>query len=99
MLSVRGKGQDPSLFVPFEGTSFIFSPIEPDYEPSPSTGRLLELVVPPESNDCPDISLRHPDGYFHSGDLFVEVGTGKYLSRGRKDDWINTECGGRCDTK
>lgn len=103
LVSIGGKGEDAPLLVPFEGTSYGFIPIESDDEPSTSTAayqsQLLELVILSESGDCPDVSLRHPDGHFHTGDLFLEVKAGKYLSRGRKDDWIKTEGSLRCDTK
>ena len=106
LTSVGGKGQDAHFLVPLEGTSYDFFPIESDDEPSTSTtacqgpaDRLLELVVLSESGDCPDVSLRHPDGHFHTGDLFHEVEVGKYIFRGRKDDWIKSENSLRCDTK
>ena len=106
LASVGGKGQDASLLVPLEGTSYGFFSIESDDKPSTSTaayqsstGRLLELVILSESGDCPDVSLRNADGHFHTGDLFLEVETGKYLSQGRKDDWIKSENSLRCDTK
>ena len=101
LFSVGGKGQD-GVLVPLEGTSYAFFPVESDSEPSASTAAYrdsLELVVLSDSGDCPDISLRHADGHFHTGDLFVEVEAGKYLSRGRKDDWIKSEDSSRCDTK
>jgi len=98
LVSVGGKGQDAALLVPLEGTSYGFFPIESDNEPSTSTGQLLELVVLSRSDDCPDVSLRNADGHFHTGDLFLEVEPGKYLSRGRRDDWIKSE-NGKCDTK
>ena len=97
-VSVGGKGQDAHLLVPLEGTSYGFFPIGSDDEPSTSDRQLLELVVFSDSGDCPDASLRNADGHFHTGDLFLEVGAGKYLSRGRMDDWIKSE-NGRCDTK
>ena len=106
MKSVGGKGQDARFFVPLKGTSYGFFPVEFDDEPSTSTaayrssiGQLLELVVLSESGDCPDVSLRSADGHFHTDDFFSEVEPGKYLSRGRRHDWIKTENGLRCDTK
>jgi len=106
LVSVGGKGQDAPLLTPLKGTSYDFIPIESHDEPSTSTaayqsstGRLLELVILSESGDCPDVSLRNADGHFHTGDLFLQVETGKYLSRGRKDDWIKSENSLRCDTK
>lgn len=106
LISIGGKGQDAPLLVPLEGTSYGFFPVESEDQPSTSdaayqssTERLLELVILSESGDCPDVSLRRADGHFHTGDLFLEVGAGKYLSRGRKDDWIKSENSLRCDTK
>lgn len=106
LISIGGQGKDAHLLVPLEGTSYGFFPIESEDERSTSTtaypsstNRLLELVVLSESGDCPDVSLRHSDGHFHTGDLFLEVETGKYLSQGRKDDWIKSENSLRCDTK
>ncbi|KAF5636126.1 hypothetical protein F52700_5440 [Fusarium sp. NRRL 52700] len=60
--------------------------------------QLLELVVPPEAPNCPVPSFRSEDGKFHSGDLFVEVKPGKYLFKGRNDNWIKMEPSLRCDT-
>jgi len=106
LMSAGGKGQDAALLVPFEGTSYGFFPTESEDEPSASiaayqslAGRLLELVILSDSGDCPDVSLRNADGHFHTGDLFLEVEVGKYLSRGRRDDWIKCENGPKCDTK
>ena len=94
------------MLVPFEGTSYGFFPIESDNEPSASTtayqnstDQLLELVVLSKCDDCPDVSLRSADDHFHTGDLFLEVEAGKYLSRGRRDDWIKSEDSSKCDTK
>jgi len=106
LVSVGGKGQDAPLLVPLEGTSYCFFPVEFDDEHPTSTaayqsptGQLLELVVLSDSGDCPDVSLRNADGHFYTGDLFLEVEAGKYLSRGRRDDWIKSENCLRCDTK
>lgn len=106
LVSIGGKGEDSHLLVALDRTSYGFFPITSEDEPSTptgdyksSTGRLLELVILSESGDCPDVSLRHPDGHFHTGDLFLEFEGGKYLSRGRKDDWIKSENSLRCDTK
>jgi len=97
LASVGGRGQDAALLVPLEGTSYGFFPIESDNGPSSSTSQLLELVVLSDSGDCPDVSFRSADGHFHTGDLFLEVEAGKYLSRGRRDDWIKTGMA-KCDT-
>ena len=105
MISVGGYGPDASLLVPLEGTSYAFFPSEPTDEPSTSSAahqdssnQLLEFVILSDSGNCPDVSLRHADGHFHTGDLFLEVEAGKYLFRGRKDDRIKTS-GAICDTK
>jgi len=85
-----------------EGVAYDFFPVEPS-SPSESThqstNRMLELVILAESGDCPDPSLRHADGHFHTGDLFQEVSPGCYVSRGRDDDWIKSENALRCDTR
>ena len=103
-----GHGRDASFLVPLEGTSHAFFPIESNDELKLSTpaaayqattGRLLELVILSDSANCPDVSLRHADGHFHTGDLFVEAEAGKYIFRGRKGDWIMTESGAKCDTR
>src|SRR5882757_7329259 len=96
-ISIGGKGHDARFLVPVKDSSYGFFPIESEDELSASPGRLLELVVLSDSGDCPDVSLRHADGHFHTGDLFTEVEPGKYIYRGRNDDWIKTV--GRCDTK
>jgi hypothetical protein len=59
---------------------------------------MLELIILAESGDCPDLSLRHADGHFHTGDLFQEAWPGHYIARGRMDDWIKSDNGLRCDT-
>ena|SRR5882757_11159000 len=106
LTSVGEKGHNARLLVPLEGTSYGFFPVESEGEPSESavvhqgsTDRLLELVVLSQSGDCPDVSLRYADGHFHTGDLFSGVEAGKYLYRGRQDDWIKNEGCLRCDTK
>ena len=89
LTSVNGKGQDASFLAPLEGMPYNFFPIESNNELSTSTatcqdssGSLLELVILSELGDCPDVSLQHVDGHYHTGDLFVEVEPGKYLSHG-----------------
>ncbi|CDO76611.1 hypothetical protein BN946_scf184868.g25 [Trametes cinnabarina] len=90
---------------PVPGTKYTFVPVEPAAPCDPETGyhnenaRLLELIVLAESPDCPDRSLRHEDGNYHTGDLFLEVAPGQYVYRGRNDDWIKSENSLRCDTK
>ncbi|KAI0361257.1 acetyl-CoA synthetase-like protein [Trametes cingulata] len=105
LLSVGGRGQDAPLLEPIEGTAYGFFPIASTSEPDPETGyedanqKLLELVILAHSGDCPHPSLRHADGHYHTGDLFLEVAPGRYVSRGRDDDWIKSENSLRCDTK
>jgi acyl-coenzyme A synthetase/AMP-(fatty) acid ligase len=101
MRSVGGNGPTARLVRPLECTAYRFVPItekstETEHH---STAQLLELVVLPESGDCPDTSLRAEDGLFHTGDLFQEVLPGLYSPRGRNDDWIKSENSLRCDTK
>ncbi|KAI9058857.1 acetyl-CoA synthetase-like protein [Trametes sanguinea] len=107
LLSVGGRGSDAAYLHPIEGTAYGFFPIAPaasDITES-ETGyedanqRLLELVILADSGDCPHPSLRHADGHYHTGDLFLEVAPGRYVSRGRDDDWIKSENSLRCDTK
>ncbi|KAF9263033.1 acetyl-CoA synthetase-like protein [Marasmius fiardii PR-910] len=67
-------------------------------------GELKELVLLPNSADCPHKSFCNPkDGCFYTGDLFEEVPTRtnsepkRYQFRGRKDDWIMMEKTAKCD--
>lgn len=96
------KGMRAPL-VPVEGTSYGFFPLASasDAETSHQNAndRLVELVILSDSKDCPDRSLRSADGHYHTGDLFLEVAPGRYVSRGRDDDWIKSENSLRCDTK
>ena len=96
------KGMRAPL-VAMEGTEYGFFPIDSSSDDEPkhqnANGRLLELVILSSSKDCPDRSLRSADGHYHTGDLFLEVGPGQYVSRGRDDDWIKSENSLRCDTK
>ena len=92
--------------VPLPGMSYAFFPIGANDESSTSaaphqgtTGPLLELVVLSDSPNCSDVSLRHSDGHYHTNDLFIEVEAGKYLFRGRKDDWVMTDSASALDTK
>lgn len=80
---------------PFPGCEYEFVPLSDN----PLSGKvLLELVVPPESPDCPHSAMRNPTtGKFNTGDLFVQVKPGRYLSKGRKDSWIKMENSLRCD--
>lgn len=105
LLSVRGGGKPSPTLRPIEGTAYAFMSIENGSDESDGNGyananaRLLELVILAESGDCPHVSMRAVDGHYHTGDLFVEVAPGEYLSRGRGDDWIKSENCLRCDTR
>ncbi|KAF5686192.1 acetyl synthetase [Fusarium denticulatum] len=64
------------------------------------TGKLVELVVPKHAPECPHPSLCDPTtGDFITGDVFLEVGQDRYISKGRNDDWIKMEISLRCDTR
>ncbi|RGP76867.1 hypothetical protein FLONG3_4950 [Fusarium longipes] len=80
---------------PLPGSKHEFIPIGDSLE---SGEPLLELVVSPESPDCPVPSLRADDGKFHTGDLFIEPSPGRYLCKGRNDNWIKMQSALRCDT-
>lgn len=85
---------------PVEGVSYGFFPTSSDSEGHQNANaRMLELVILSDSRDCPDRSLRSADGHYHTGDLFIEVSPGHYVSRGRDDDWIKSENSLRCDTR
>ncbi|THH30086.1 hypothetical protein EUX98_g4130 [Antrodiella citrinella] len=101
LLSVPGWPTMAPPLQPLEGVSYRFSPIESSdtEEHQNANMRMLELVILAESRDCPDRSLRSSDGHYHTGDLFIEVSPGHYVSRGRDDDWIKSENSLRCDTR
>jgi acyl-coenzyme A synthetase/AMP-(fatty) acid ligase len=84
------------------GTKYAFLPMK-GAEKAANTrnpnARLLELVVLSESDDCPHRSLCSEDGNYRTGDLFQQVQPGRYIFRGRDDDWIKSENSLRCDTK
>jgi acyl-coenzyme A synthetase/AMP-(fatty) acid ligase len=94
-LCSRSTIEDSAYLEPFPSSAYEFIPLQngPD-----SDVRLLELVIPPESPDCPAESLRSLDGKFHTGDLFIQAGPGRYLPKGRADNWMKMETGLRCDT-
>lgn len=94
LASIGGTGDDARYMYPLPGMSYGFIPISG--QDDTRTEKLLELVILSDSPDCPDAAHRSADGHYHTGDLFVEVAPGKYLPRGRDDDWIRTY--GRCDT-
>ncbi|KAL6889191.1 hypothetical protein GGI43DRAFT_430910 [Trichoderma evansii] len=95
MLSVDGTGSDAALLRPMPGTAYTFEPIATE----DNSRQFLELVVLPESPDCPVETFRQRDGKFHTGDIFTEIKTGYYKFCGRNDDWIKSENSLRCDTR
>lgn len=101
MLLSGGHDKNPALLQALSGTSYLFVPIDSAQGEAvhQSNAALFELVILAESPDCPDVSLRHADGNFHTGDLFQQVVSGWYISRGRDDDWIKSETSLRCDTR
>ncbi|KAJ7647167.1 hypothetical protein FB45DRAFT_1099969 [Roridomyces roridus] len=101
LVSIGGCEPNARFLRLTEGVAYKFVPIESASSSAPhvSSARLLELIILAESGDCPDQSLRHPDGDFHTGDLFQEVSPGCYMFEGRDDDWIKSEGGLRCNTK
>lgn len=112
MLSVGGRSKDAPYLTTIEGTAYSFVPVapatSPESEPGPSefvpnytnaNQRLLELVILSHSGDCPHPSLRSADGHYRTGDLFIEAAPGRYVSRGRDDDWIKSSTALRCDTR
>lgn len=95
MLSIDGAGSDAALLRPLPGTVYMFETTVTE-----DNGRqFLELVVLPESPDCPVESFRQKDGKFRTGDLFTEIKPGCYKFCGRNDDWIKSENSLRCDTR
>ncbi|KAJ7068744.1 hypothetical protein C8F01DRAFT_1119163 [Mycena amicta] len=105
LVSNGGCGDDAGFLRHTDGVAYRFIPVATESEGSDattahvSTARLMELVVLADSDDCPDESLRSADGTFRTGDLFIEVVPGQYVSQGRDDDWIKSESSLRCDTR
>ncbi|PON27817.1 hypothetical protein TGAM01_v203584 [Trichoderma gamsii] len=95
MVSIDGAGSDAALLRPLPGTVYMFEPAVAE-----DNGRqFTELIILPESPDCPVESFRQKDGKFHTGDLFMEIKPGCYKFCGRNDDWIKSENSLRCDTR
>lgn len=84
------------------GTKYAFLPMK-GAEKAGNTrnpnAKLVELVVLSESADCPHVSMCGADGNYRTGDLFQELQPGRFIFRGRDDDWIKSENSLRCDTK
>jgi long-subunit acyl-CoA synthetase (AMP-forming) len=94
-LNLISYGAKEAALGPVSPSVFEFVPLGDDQN---AQEHLVELVVPPESPDCPQYSLRDAtDGKFHTGDLFLEIALGEYAFRGRDDDWIKMEMALRCD--
>ncbi|OAQ65038.1 acetyl-CoA synthetase-like protein [Pochonia chlamydosporia 170] len=97
-VGVMLQSDEPSgnILKPAPGTIYEFIPL-PDTLSLEKP--LLELVVFPESKDCPPTQLRSPvTGKFHTGDLFTEEDPGLYTFQGRNDAWIKMENAMRCNT-
>ncbi|KAL0575453.1 hypothetical protein V5O48_006522 [Marasmius crinis-equi] len=75
-----------------QDVQYKFFPVE-DH----SSVQLKELVVLPESGDCPPKAFSGANGVFYTGDLWEEIAPGQYLYRGRRDDWIKMADGSKCD--
>ncbi|KAJ3558515.1 hypothetical protein NM688_g885 [Phlebia brevispora] len=102
LLSIGGKEANARHLRPIESTRygfFLVSPQSTETAHVDANSQLRELVILAESPDCPHSSLRASDGHYHTGDLFLEVSPGCYVSRGRDDDWIKSQNSLRCDTK
>ncbi|KAL0575448.1 hypothetical protein V5O48_006521 [Marasmius crinis-equi] len=88
--------ENPNYLSPIQtgnnDTQYQFLPVE-DH----SSERLKELVVLPESGDCPPKPFSDEDGIFYTGDLWEEITPGQYLHRGRRDDWIKMSNELKCD--
>lgn len=104
MLSTIGQTPEARLLRPLSGTHYEFMPLPGANKAKQSrhvsaNTQLLEMVIMSDSPDCPDPTRRAKDGHFHTGDLFIEVLPGQYVSRGRDDDWIKSYNSLRCDTR
>ena len=91
----------PSRFIrPLPDVSYIFQPTDISVQAgNPSSPRLLEFVLLPDSPQIPPPHLLSADGNFHTGDLFEEQPDGSYLYCGRDDDWIKSFNADRTDAK
>jgi acyl-coenzyme A synthetase/AMP-(fatty) acid ligase len=93
-LSMRASATSQYL-TPFPESGCEFIPLGGNLS---SSDQLLELVIPPDANDCPHPSLRNKtDGKFHTGDLFQRVADDQYLYKGRVDDRIKMQLSLVCD--
>ncbi|PCH35079.1 acetyl-CoA synthetase-like protein [Wolfiporia cocos MD-104 SS10] len=113
LLSRRGGARPCPPLRPMDGVKYAFLPVADGpsaggaparadasgYQNAHAPSAFRELVILADSGDCPDASLRAPDGHYHTGDLFVEVAPGAWVGRGRNDDWIKSASALRCDTR
>ncbi|KAJ2931928.1 hypothetical protein H1R20_g5158, partial [Candolleomyces eurysporus] len=83
MLISGGHEKNPALLTP---PSWNLVPIRTHFRQHRSSPPVLGRTL-------------RADGHMHTGDLFQEVASGWYVSRGRDDDWIKSETSLRCDTK
>ncbi|KAF8522637.1 acetyl-CoA synthetase-like protein [Hysterangium stoloniferum] len=79
--------------------SYKFVPVGPTSIDGADYARLLEFWILPDSPDLPVADLRTPDGGWRSGDLFEEMEPGKYIFRGRDEDWIKSFWSDKIDTR
>jgi hypothetical protein len=110
MLLGVGRHEGNLLWL-WTGSTFEMRPVslEPDDatngEPSSATNsesneKLVELMVPKHATECPHSSLCDENtADFITGDIFLQVGPDRYISKGRIDDWIKMEISLRCDTR
>ncbi|GJJ14464.1 hypothetical protein Clacol_008728 [Clathrus columnatus] len=100
-ITMKSK-HDPTILHPLEAPGLEYEFINPsagtDTETKDPKNKLVELIIPPSSLDCPYPSLCDPDGRFHTRDLFEEVEPNGFTYRGRLDDIIMMSKGQKCDT-
>ncbi|KZP27573.1 acetyl-CoA synthetase-like protein [Athelia psychrophila] len=82
-----------------DATKYEFSPADITSVGGHEYASLLEFRILPDSPDVPHPSLCDADGGWRSGDLFEELEPGKYLFRGRDDDWLQSFWAEKIDTK
>jgi acyl-coenzyme A synthetase/AMP-(fatty) acid ligase len=85
--------------VPLYGSKIDFIRVSDALETHDSL-ELLEAVVDARSPDRPLLSDCFPSTRdFRTGDLFSVTSQGRYIFRGRDDDWIKTEQSLRCNAR
>ncbi|OBZ76346.1 hypothetical protein A0H81_03063 [Grifola frondosa] len=94
---LSADARNPHVLRPVTGTSYAFVSTAQETQPESETGyhdtnmRLLELVILADSPDCPDRALRHADGNYHTGDLFLERERAPLRRRAIEDN-VLAEC-------